>query len=86
MHSTTRLLGSGWTFTRICRGQGPEDGQCQWLKTTAFPTLVHVELLHSKIIPDPVSTASYIIFQRDGMRPFFLIVRWALRVGCTVYV
>ncbi|KAI0005036.1 glycoside hydrolase family 2 protein [Russula compacta] len=53
MHSTTRLLGCGWTFTRICRGQGPEDGQCQWLKTTTFPTSVHVELLHSKIIPDP---------------------------------
>ena len=58
MHSTTHLLDRdcGWTYTQIGGGQGTEDGE--WLKTSAFPTSVHVELLHSRKIPDPVSTAS----------------------------
>lgn len=51
MHSTTHLLDCGWTFTQIGGGQGTEDGE--WLETSAFPTSVHVELLHSKKIPDP---------------------------------
>ena len=55
MHNTTRLLGCGWTFTQIGGGQGTEDGE--WLEVSAFPTSVHVELLHSRRIPDPVSTA-----------------------------
>ena len=55
MHSSTRLLGGGWGFTQIGGGQGTEDGE--WLETSAFPTSVHVELLHSRKIPDPVSTA-----------------------------
>ncbi len=56
MHSTTRLLDSSWTFTQIGGGQGTQDGE--WLETSAFPTSVHVELLHSRKIPDPVSTTT----------------------------
>jgi beta-mannosidase len=52
--STTRFLDCGWTFTQIGGGQGTEDGE--WLETSTFPTSIHVELLHSKKIPDPVST------------------------------
>ncbi|KAH9999898.1 beta-mannosidase [Russula vinacea] len=52
MHSTTRLLCCGWTFTQIGGGQGSEDGE--WLQASAFPTSVHVELLHSRRIPDPL--------------------------------
>ena len=55
MHSSTRLLGGGWSFTQTGGGQGTEDGE--WLETSAFPTSVHVELLHSRKISDPVSTA-----------------------------
>lgn len=58
MHSTTHFLDRNWTFTQIGGGQGTEDGE--WLETSAFPTSVHVELLHSRKIPDPVSTASYV--------------------------
>ena len=81
MTSTTRLLDRGWTFKQIGGRQGA--GNDKWLKASAFPTSVHVELLHLKIIPDPVSIG--VACQRDGMYSF-LIVRWTSRVGCTVYV
>jgi hypothetical protein len=64
MRSTTYLLGRGWTFTQIGGGQGTEDGK--WLKTSVFPTTVHVELLNLKIIPDPVSISNC-LRQRDVM-------------------
>ncbi|KAI9452082.1 beta-mannosidase [Russula earlei] len=53
MPSTTRLLGShcNWKVTQIGGGPGSEDGE--WSKVSAFPTTVHVELLHSGQIPDP---------------------------------
>ncbi|KAI0307144.1 glycoside hydrolase family 2 protein [Multifurca ochricompacta] len=50
-NNTTRLLNKDWTFTQIGGGQGTEDNE--WLKTSTFPTTVHVELLHLKRIPDP---------------------------------
>lgn len=56
MHSTIRLLGGGWTFTRIGGGQGTEGAE--WFETSTFPTSVHVELLHLRKIPNPVSTAN----------------------------
>lgn len=56
MISTTRLLDTGWTFTQIGGGHGTENDE--WLETSTFPTSVHVELIHLKKIPDPVSTAS----------------------------
>lgn len=51
MISVRRLLDTGWTFTQI---GGTDDDE--WLKTSTFPTSVHVELLHLKKIPDPVSS------------------------------
>ncbi|KAH9077149.1 beta-mannosidase [Lactarius deliciosus] len=51
MTNTARLLHTGWTFTQIGGGQGTEENE--WLETSAFPTSVHVELLHLKKIPDP---------------------------------
>ncbi|KAH9006794.1 beta-mannosidase [Lactarius hatsudake] len=51
MTGTARLLHTGWTFTQIGGGQGTEENE--WLETSAFPTSVHVELLHLKKIPDP---------------------------------
>ncbi len=78
MRSITRVLDYGWTFTRI-----GETDNGEWLETSTFPTSVHVELLHLKKIPDPVSSASC-IRQRDGMYSF-LIVPWPPRVGCTMY-
>jgi hypothetical protein len=53
MIGTTRLLDRDWRFTQVGGGQGTENGE--WLEVSAFPTSVHVELLHLKIIPDPVS-------------------------------
>jgi hypothetical protein len=57
MHSVKRILGYDWTFTRIGGGQETEGGE--WLETSAFPTSVHVELLHLRRIPDPVSWRRY---------------------------
>jgi beta-mannosidase len=79
MHHTTRLLGRGWTFTQI-GGEGTKNGE--WLETSAFPTSVHVELLHLRKIPDPVSTASW-AWQHDRVYSFMTVSR-ASRVGCTV--
>jgi hypothetical protein len=64
MRSTTYPLGRGWTFTLIGGGQGTEDSK--WLKTSVFPTTVHVELLNLKIIPDPVSISNC-LRQRDSL-------------------
>ncbi|KAG5639016.1 hypothetical protein H0H81_007924 [Sphagnurus paluster] len=46
----TRLL-QDWSFTQVGGGEGTKDGE--WLKTSEFPTTVHVELLKLKRIPDP---------------------------------
>jgi hypothetical protein len=53
MIGTTRLLDRCWAFTQVGGGQGTGNGE--WLEAFAFPTSVHVELLHLDIIPDPVS-------------------------------
>jgi len=68
MRSVNRILGYGWTFTRIDEDQETEDGE--WLKTSTFPTSVHVELLHLKKIPDPVSQTKCIC-QRGGILLIF---------------
>jgi len=68
MRSVNRILGYGWTFTRIGEDQETEDGE--WLKTSTFPTSVHVELLHLKKIPDPVSQTKCIC-QRGGILLIF---------------
>jgi hypothetical protein len=57
MRGITRVLGDGWTFTQIGGNQEAENNK--WLETCTFPTSVHIELLHLKKIPDPVSAASY---------------------------
>jgi beta-mannosidase len=53
MIGTTLLLNRRWAFTQIGGGQG--TGNEEWLEAFAFPTSVHVELLHLNKIPDPVS-------------------------------
>lgn len=50
--SSIRTLASGWQFSQVGGGQGTNDGE--WLPVSEFPTTVHVELLKSKRIPDPV--------------------------------
>jgi beta-mannosidase len=59
MIGTTRLLDRCWAFTQVGGGLGTGNGE--WLEASAFPTSVHVELLHLSIIPDPVSMEA--IFQ-----------------------
>ena len=61
MRSVNRILGYGWTFTRI-----GGDHETEWLETSTFPTSVHVELLHLKQIPDPVSQTKCIC-RRGGI-------------------
>jgi hypothetical protein len=73
MRSVNRILGCGWTFTRIGDDQGTEDGE--WLKTSTFPTSVHVELLHLKKIPDPVSQTN--VYVNVVGSYVFLTVPWA---------
>ncbi|RDB22567.1 Beta-mannosidase B [Hypsizygus marmoreus] len=48
--STHRLL-QEWYFTQVGGGEGTKEGE--WLRTSEFPTSVHVELLKLKRIPDP---------------------------------
>lgn len=55
--SSIRTIASGWQFSQVGGGVGPggqgtNDGE--WLPVSEFPTTVHVELLKSKRIPDPV--------------------------------
>ena len=74
MQSITRVLNDGWTFTQA--GGGQETGDGEWLKTSTFPTSVHVELLRLMKIPDPVSSASCTsCFQCNGMY-LYVIVPW----------
>lgn len=80
MHSTTRLLASGWTFTRIEGGQG--TGDAEWLETSTFPTSVHVELLHSRKIPDPVSTANGDRIECAHLWQFVGLHEWDVQCTC----
>ena len=50
--SAISTLASGWQFSQVGGGHGTADGE--WLSVSEFPTTVHVELLKSKRIPDPV--------------------------------
>ncbi|KAI0068656.1 glycoside hydrolase family 2 protein [Artomyces pyxidatus] len=49
--SIVRSLNQDWSFTQVGGGDGTQDGE--WLPVSAFPTTVHVELIHLKKIPDP---------------------------------
>ena len=48
--SAIRPIADGWQFRQV---NGSQDYE-QWLPVSEFPTTVHVELLKSKRIPDPV--------------------------------
>lgn len=59
MHmKSVRFLTDNWSFTQVGGGNGTKDEE--WLTVSNFPTTVHVELLKSKRIPDPVSITIYL--------------------------
>jgi hypothetical protein len=78
--NTNRLL-QDWSFTQVGGGEGTKDGE--WLKTSEFPTTVHVELLKLKRIPDPVLSSLFVLV-------FFLTwiahaVHRIERMGCSMF-
>jgi beta-mannosidase len=54
--SAMKPIEEGWAFTQSGGGLGTKDGE--WISVSQFPTTVHVELLKTGRIPDPVSFVS----------------------------